>query len=87
VLFGQRRSAGPPWLARRGDSRTGKPLALLLGNDSPLARMVETAYAGRHRGFADAVALDLTADEEPNRLIVIDFSRSGRDPYTPRACW
>jgi len=63
-----------------GDSRDGKPLALLLGNDSPLRAMVETAYAAGTE--VRDVALDLTADEEPNRLIVSIFSL-GQGPEPP----
>jgi len=63
-----------------GGLAEGKPLALLLGNDSPLARMVETAYAAGTE--VRDVALDLTSDDEPNRLIVSIFSL-GQGPEPP----
>jgi signal transduction histidine kinase len=63
-----------------GGLADGKPLALLLGNDSPLARMVETAYATGTE--VRDIALDLTTAAAPNRLIVSIFSL-GQGPEPP----
>jgi signal transduction histidine kinase len=79
VLFANTEAQGRLGLPT-GGLADGKPLALLLGNDSPLARMVETAYAAGTE--VRDVALDLTADDEPNRLIVSIFSL-GQGPEPP----
>jgi signal transduction histidine kinase len=79
VLFANEEAQGRLGLPAGGLAE-GKPLALLLGHDSPLARMVETAYAAGTE--VRDVALDLTADDEPNRLIVSIFSL-GQGPEPP----
>jgi signal transduction histidine kinase/HAMP domain-containing protein len=79
VLFANSEAQGRLGLPAGGLAE-GKPLALLLGNDSPLARMVETAYAAGTE--VRDVALDLTTNSEPNRLIVSIFSL-GQGPEPP----
>jgi signal transduction histidine kinase len=79
VLFANEEAQGRLGLPAGGLAE-GKPLALLLGNDSPLARMVETAYAAGTE--VRDVALDLSSDDEPNRLIVSIFSL-GQGPEPP----
>ncbi len=79
VLFANAEAHGRLGLPAGGLAE-GKPLSLLLGKESPLARMVETAYAAGTE--VRDVALDLTADDEPNRLIVSIFSL-GQGPEPP----
>lgn len=79
VLFANEEAQGRLGLPA-GGLADGKPLALLLGNDNPLARMVETAYAAGTE--VRDVALDLTAADEHNRLIVSIFSL-GQGPEPP----
>jgi signal transduction histidine kinase len=79
VLFANAEAYGRLGLPAGGLAE-GKPLALLLGKESPLARMVETAYAAGTE--VRDVALDLTADGQPNRLIVSIFSL-GQGPEPP----
>lgn len=63
-----------------GGLAEGKPLAMLIGHDNPLARMVETAYAAGTE--VRDVALDLNSDDRHNRLIVSIFSL-GQGPEPP----
>jgi signal transduction histidine kinase len=63
-----------------GGKVEGKPLTMLLGQDSPLARMVETAYAAGTE--VRDVALDLTTGDNHSRLIVSIFSL-GQGPEPP----
>lgn len=63
-----------------GGLAEGKPLTLLIGSSSPLARMVETAYAAGTE--VRDVALDLTTESGTNRLIVSIFSL-GQGPEPP----
>ena len=79
VLFANAEAQGRLGLPTGGLAE-GKPLALLLGNDSPLARMVETAYAAGTE--VRDVALDLTSDDQHSRLIVSIFSL-GQGPEPP----
>jgi len=79
VLFANSEAQGRLGLPA-GGLADGKPLALLLGNDSPLTRMIATAYAAGTE--VRDVALDLTTNSEPNRLIVSIFSL-GQGPAPP----
>jgi signal transduction histidine kinase len=79
VLFANAEAQGRLGLPA-GGLADGKPLALLLGRDSPLARMVETAYAAGTE--VRDVALDLTTGNDHNRLIVSIFSL-GQGPEPP----
>ncbi len=63
-----------------GGMAEGKSLAMLMGQDSPLARMVETAYAAGTE--VRNVALDLTSGGNHSRLIVSIFSL-GQGPEPP----
>src|SRR5260370_29612880 len=60
-----------------GGGADGKPLALLLGHEHPLARMVETSYAVGTE--VHDVALELREDAAISRFLVSIFSL-GRGP-------
>jgi signal transduction histidine kinase len=78
VLFANAEAQGRLGLPA-GGLADGKPLALLLGRDNPLARMIETAYATGTE--VRDVALDLAGRNEPNRLLISIFSLGqGREP-------
>src|SRR6266852_1895854 len=63
-----------------GGGADGKPLALLLGHEHPLARMVETSYAVGTE--VHDVALELREDGAISRFLVSIFSL-GRGPEPP----
>src|SRR5260370_219396 len=63
-----------------GGGADGKPLALLLGHEHPLARMVETSYAVGTE--VHDVALELREDGATSRFLVSIFSL-GRGPGPP----
>src|SRR5216683_456623 len=63
-----------------GGGADGKPLALLLGHEHPLARMVETSYAVGTE--VHDVALELREDAAISRFLVSIFSL-GRGPGPP----
>jgi signal transduction histidine kinase len=79
VLFANAEAQGRLGLPAGGLAE-GKPLSLLLGRNSPLARMVDTAYAAGTE--VRDVALDLSNDDEHSRLIVSIFSL-GQGPEPP----
>ncbi len=79
VLFANAEAQGRLGLPA-GGLADGKPLSMLLGRDSPLARMVETAYAAGTE--VRDVALDLSNGDDHSRLIVSIFSL-GQGPEPP----
>ncbi|MBF6560424.1 MAG: HAMP domain-containing protein [Candidatus Binataceae bacterium] len=79
VLFANPEAQGRLGLPA-GGLADGKPLALLLGRDNALARMIETAYATGSE--VRDVALDLANRDEPNRLLISIFAL-GQGPEPP----
>jgi signal transduction histidine kinase len=79
VLFANEEAHGRLGLPARGQAE-GKPLRLLVGDDNPLVRMIETAHmAGTE---VRDVALELSDGSKPSRALVSVFSL-GRGPEPP----